>query len=304
MRPRYDRLRPPPSPLAARPGRIPHGVVEVPSVVVPLPPLLPQFQMSQWSLVRRAVALCVATHALANAQGVGCGRGNSFAASAGINQSDRADASIAPAQFEGRGPVATLSGEMNARGACVTAFVTGGVRSLTPVAGTFGRERLIDGYADIEGLAPVFTSSRAMLSLGVAAQTSIAGTTHTFTDPNATTSTFRLGVLSLGPAVRATYAAPHFRLSGGLTVGVASLVDHSYAAVWAQDLSPSLRFAWLNTLRSASASIDIERPITRAISARIGYRVYGLRFDDARDVRTLSQSLNFGLSLTRGSERR
>ena len=260
--------------------------------------------MSQWSLIRRALALSVVAHALASAQGAGCGRSNSFAVSAGINQSDRADASIAPAQFEGRGPVATLSGEMNARGACVTAFVTGGVRSLAPVAGTFGRERLIDGYADIEALAPVLTSSRATLSLGAAAQTSIAGTTHTFTDPKGTTSTFRLGVLSLGPAVRATYATPRLRLSGGLAIGVASLVDHSYAAVWSQDLSPSIRFAWPNTLRSASAGVDIERPITRAMSVRVGYRAFGMRFDDARDVRTLSQSLNFGLTLTTGSERR
>lgn len=260
--------------------------------------------MFQWSMVRRALVLCVASHAVAKAQDVACGRGNSLTASAGINQSDRADASIAPGQFQGRGPVGTLAGEMNVHGVCATAFVTGGARSLAPVAGTFGHERLLDGYADIEALAPVFTSSRTMLSLGLAAQTSLAGTTHTFNDPARTTSTFRLGVLSLGPAVRATYASPQFRLSGGLAIGAASLVDHSYGAVWAHDAGPSLRFAWPNTLRSASASLDVERSITRSVSARIGYRAYGMRFDDARSVRTLSQSLNFGFSLTRGSERR
>jgi len=260
--------------------------------------------MSQWSIVRRALALCVASHALANAQSVGCGRGSSFTASAGINQSDRADASIAPGQFQGRGPVATLAGEMNVHRVCATAFVTGGARSLTPVAGTFGHERLLDGYADIEALAPIVTSSRTMLSVGLAAQASLAGTTHTFTDAAHTTATFRLGVLSLGPAMRATYATPRFRLSGGLAVGAASLIDHSYNAVWARDLSPSLRFAWPNTLRSASASIDLERSITPSLSARIGYRAYGIGFDDARSVRTLSQSLNFGFSLTRAAERR
>ena len=260
--------------------------------------------MFQWSIVRRTLVLCVASHALAKAQGVACGRGNSFTAGAGIDQSDRADASIAPGQFQGRGPVATLAGEMNVRGVCTTAFVTGGARSLTPVAGTFGHERLLDGYADIQGLVPVFTSSRTMLSLGVAAQTSLAGTTHTFTDAAHTTADFRLGVLSLGPAVRATYATPQFRLTGGLAIGAASLIDHSYGAVWSHDLSPSLRFAWPNTLRSASASIDLERSITPGLSARIGYRAYGMRFDDARSVRTLSQTLNFGFSLTRGTERR
>jgi len=260
--------------------------------------------MSQWSVIRRALVLCVASHALAKAQGPACGRGGSFTASAGINQSDRADASIAPAQFEGRGPVGTLSGEMNVRGVCATAFVTGGARSLTPLVGTFGDERLVDGYADIEGLMPVFTSAHTMLSLGVSAQSSLAGTTHTFTDPARTTATFRLGVLSLGPAVRATYATPQLRLSGGLAIGAASIVDHSYAALWSHDLSPSLRFAWPNTLRSATADIGIERSITRDLSARIGYRAYGMRFDDARSVRTLSQTLNLGLSLTTGSERR
>jgi len=260
--------------------------------------------MFQKFIVRRALILCVASPALARAQNVACGRGNSVAASAGINQSDRADASIAPGQFQGRGPVATLSGEINVHRVCATAFVTGGARSLTPVAGTFGHEQLLDGYADIEGLVPVLTTSRTMLSLGVAAQTSLAGTTHTFTDPAHTTSTFRLGVLSLGPAVRATYATPQLRLSGGLAIGAASLVDHSYGAVWAHNLSPSLRFAWPNTLRSASASIDLEHAITRSLSARIGYRAYGMRFDDARSVRTLSQSLNLGFSLTRGGERR
>jgi hypothetical protein len=237
---------------------------------------------------------------LASAQRGGCVRAGAIALGAGMAQRDRADASIAPGQFEGRGPSATLDVQRSMHGACLVMHADGGMATLAPLPGAFGRERLIDGSADVEALVPLVGSpdGRATLSIGATAQLGLGVTDHTFTDPGRTSATFRLGTLSLGPAMRASYATRVVRLSAGVAIAATSLVDHSYTPVWSSDLSPSLRVAWWNTLREARGDVTAERTIAPGVAARVEFRAEGLRYDDARPVRALSQSLTFGLSLS------
>ena len=251
------------------------------------------------------VLAAVPVVALAQGEPAACARPTSFDASFGLNQSDRADAAINGTQYQGRGPQLSLGATANARRVCVEAFATGGARYLRPVGGGFGSERILDGRAELSVLTPVASSSanRATLAIGLSAQASATNTRHAFGDASGITN-YRLGVGSIGPAFDASYRAFGGRLFVGGSIPLVSIVDHPYVAVSSLDPMPGLRVATWSSLRGGSGQLGYERPLSRFLTGTLAYRVNGIRYNDARPVRTLSQMLTFGFRLTRPTEGR
>jgi len=254
--------------------------------------------------VRHALVVLAAVPAAALAQSEPCARPTSFDASLGLSQSDRADAAINNTQYQGRGPQLSVGTALNVRSVCVEAFATGGSHYLRPLDGGFGSERVLDGRADLYVLKPVASSANngATLAAGIAAQVNVTGTKHSFGD--ATTSNYRLGVGSIGPAFDASYRALGGRLFATAAVPLLSVVDHPYVAASSLDPRPGLRVASWSSLRGVSGQLGYERPLSRYLTGTLAYRVNGLRYDDARPVRTLSQMLTFGFRVTRPTEHR
>lgn len=254
---------------------------------------------------RHALVVLAAVPAAALAQSEPCARPTSVQASLGVSQNDRADAAINNTQYQGRGPQLSAGATANVRGLCVEVFATGGAHYLRPVGGGFGSERVLDGRADLYVLKPVASSAdnRATLGIGLAAQANFTGTSHSFADGQ-TTSHYRIGIGSIGPAFDASY-----RMLGGRAFAVAavpllSVVDHPYVA--ASSLAPlaGVRVATWSSLRGGSGQFGYERPLSRYLTGTLAYQVSGLRYDDARPVRALSQMLTFGFRLTRPTEHR
>jgi len=166
-------------------------------------------------------------------------------------------------------------------------------------------ERVLDGRADLFVLKPVASSAtnRATLALGLAAEVNVTGTKHSFAD-GLNTSNYRLGVGSIGPAFDASYRMLGGRVFAVATVPLVSVVDHPYVAASSLDPTPGLRVASWSSLRGGSGQLGYERPLSRYLTGTLAYQVSGLRYDDARPVRTLSQMLTFGFRLTRPTEAR
>jgi len=240
------------------------------------------------------------------AQSEPCARPTSLNASFGISQSDRADAAINNTQYQGRGPQVSVGATANARRVCIEMFATGGAHYLRPVGGGFGSERILDGRAELAVLTPVLSSSdlRATVALGLAAQASATGTKHSFADASAPTSNYRLGVGSIGPAFDASYRMLGGRVFAAASIPLLSVVDHPYVAASSLDPNPGLRVATWSSLRGGSGRLGYERPLSRYLTGTLAYQVSGLRYDDVRPVRTLTQMLTFGFRLTRPTERR
>ncbi len=254
---------------------------------------------------RLALVVLAAVPAAALAQSEPCARPTSLAASLGLNQSDRVDAAINGTQYQGRSPRLTVGAAANARGVCVEAFATGGAHYLRPVGGGFGNERILDGRAELSVVRPVASSSdaRATLALGLSAQVAATNTRHAFGDGSGVTN-YRLGIGSVGPAFDAFYRALGGRLFAAASIPVVSLVDHPYVAVSSLDPMPGLRVATWSSLRGGSGQLGYERPLSRFVTGTLAYQVNGIRYDDTRPVRTLSQMLTFGFRLTRPTEGR
>ena len=262
--------------------------------------------MSLKHAARHALVVLAAVPAAALAQGEPCARPTSVHASLGLSQSDRADAAINNTQYQGRGPQLSVGATANVRSLCVEAFATGGAHYLRPVAGGFGSERVLDGRADLYLLKPVASSAdgRATLAVGLGTQANFTGTSHSFADGQGTTSHYRLNVGSIGPAFDASYHILGGRLFAVGTVPLVSVVDHPYVAASSLDPLPGLRVASWSSLRGGSGQFGYERPLSRFLTGTLAYQVSGLRYDDARPVRTLSQMLTFGFRLTRPTEHR
>jgi hypothetical protein len=254
---------------------------------------------------RHALVVLAAVPAVALAQSEPCARPSSLNASVGVSQSDRADAAINGTQYQGRGPQLSAGATANTRGLCVEAFATGGAHYLRPVGGGFGSERILDGRAELSVLKPVASSSDngATLAVGLSAQVSATDTKHAFADVSGTTN-YRLGVGSLGPAFDASYRMMGGRVFATASIPLVSLVDHPYVAVSSLDPMPGFRVATWSSLRGGSGQIGYERPLSRYLAGTLAYQVNGMRYDDARPVRTLSQMLTFGFRLTRPTEHR
>jgi hypothetical protein len=254
---------------------------------------------------RHVLVVLAAIPAAALAQSEPCVRPTSFQASFGLSQSDRADAAINNTQYQGRGPQLGVGATANVRSICVEAFATGGAHYLRPLGGGFGSERVLDGRADLYVLKPVASSStnRVTLALGLAAQANVTGTKHSFADGQ-NISNYRLGVGSIGPAFDASYRMLGGRVFAVAAVPLVSVVDHPYVAASSLDPRPGLRVASWSSLRGGSGQLGYERPLSRYLTGTLAYQVSGLRYDDARPVRTLSQMLTFGFRLTRPTEHR
>lgn len=255
---------------------------------------------------RHALVVLAAVPAVALAQSEPpCARPTSLNASFGLSQSDRADAAINGTQYQGRGPQFSVGGAANARSLCVEAFATGGAHYLRPVGGGFGSERILDGRVQLSVLKPIAASpgNRATLSLGLAAQVAATDTKHAFAEASGI-SNYRLGVGSVGPAVDASYRTMGGRVFAAAMIPLVSVVDHPYVAVSSLDPMPGLRVATWSSLRGGSGQLGYERPLSRFLTGTLAYQVSGLRLNDARPVRTLSQMLTFGFRLTRPTEHR
>jgi hypothetical protein len=253
---------------------------------------------------RHALVVLAAVPAAALAQSEPCARPTSVHASLGLSQSDRADAAINNTQYQGRGPQLSVGAAANVRSLCVEAFATGGAHYLRPLGGGFGSERVLDGRANLNVLKPVAASAdnRATLAIGLGAQGILAGTKHSFADGQ-NTSRYRLGVGSIGPAFDASFRMLGGRFFASGSVPMLSIVDHPYVA--ASSLAPEgLRVATWSSLRGGSGQFGYDRPLSRYLTGMLAYQVSGLRYDDARPVRALSQMLTFGFRLTRPTERR
>jgi hypothetical protein len=255
---------------------------------------------------RLALVVLAAVPAAVLAQSEPCARPTSVQASLGLGQSDRADAAINNTQYQGRGPQLSLGAAANVRGLCLEAFATGGAHYLRPLGGGFGSERVLDGRADLYLLKPVASSAdnRATFAAGLAAQANLAGTTHSFANGQSTTSRYRLNVGSIGPAFDASYRMLGGRVFAVATVPMVSVVDHPYVAASSLDPMPGLRVATWSSLRGGSGQIGYERALSRHLTGTLAYQATGLRYDDARPVRALSQMLTFGFRLSRPTERR
>jgi hypothetical protein len=254
---------------------------------------------------RHALVVLAAVPAAALAQSEPCARPTSVQASLGLSQSDRADAAINNTQYQGRGPQVTVGAAANVRSLCVEAFATGGAHYLRPVGGGFGSERVLDGRADLYVLKPVASSAdnRATLALGLGAQANFTGTSHSFADGQ-NSSHYRIGVGSIGPAFDASYRALGGRVFAVGTIPLVSVVDHPYVAASSLDPLGGLRVATWSSLRGGSGQFGYERPLSRFLTGTLAYQVSGLRYNDARPVRALSQMLTFGFRLTRPTEHR
>ena len=216
----------------------------------------------------------------------------------GAGQHDRVDASTSPGQFQGRGIEGALEGAINARGLCIVASAGAGARSLTAVSGSFGREQMYDGNVGLDVIRPITgVDSRITIAAGVAARADLTVTAHDFNDAGQTRSWYRMGVMSLGPAVNASTNVLGMRAVASLSTPLVAAVDHSYGAVWGGDLSPHFRAASLSTLRGADAQLGVIRPITARTSLSVTYDVHALRYEDALPVRTLSQRVLIGVTL-------
>ena len=254
---------------------------------------------------RLALVVLAAVPVAVLAQGEPCARPTSLVASFGLTQSDRADAAINGSQYQGRGPQLSVGAAANVRSICIEAFATGGARYLRPVGGGFGSERILEGRAELSVLKPVAWSSdnQATLAVGLSAQVTATNTRHAFGDASGV-SKYRLGVGSLGPAFDASYRAMGGRLFAGASIPLVSVVDHPYVAVSSLDPMAGLRVATWSSLRGGNVDLGYERPLSRLVTGTVAYQVNGIRYDDVRPVRTLSQMLTFGFRLTRPTERR
>jgi hypothetical protein len=255
---------------------------------------------------RHALVVLAAVPAVALAQSEPCAHPTSFRASFGLSQTDRADAAINNTQYQGRGPQVSVDASTNVRSLCVEAFATGGAHYLRPVGGGFGSERVLDGRGELYLLKPIASSSdnRATLAVGLAAQAGLTGTKHSFADAYSTTSNYRLGVGSIGPAFDASYRMLGGRVYATGALPLVSVVDHPYVAVSSLDPNPGLRVASWSSLRGGTGRLGYERPLSRFLTGTLAYEVSGLRYNDARPVRTLSQMMTFGFRITRPTERR
>jgi hypothetical protein len=236
------------------------------------------------------------------AQSPACPSSTTATLAAGIGQSDRVDMTASPIQFGGRGLDINGSFERSFGSLCVVASGRGGRKTLTPRTASSSLERLTDGELSITALRAFRAEPSAprALAFGAELHSELAVTSHAYADPEGTVSTYRLGLVSLGPAVR--WRQP---LLGGTAVvqlasPVLSLVDHPYTAGTS---ALRVQAASLGSLRGLQGLVSYELPPVHGLSLRATYRASGLWFDDVRPVRSLSQTLSIGIATSLGSRR-
>lgn len=231
---------------------------------------------------------------------------SSFNLSAGIAQSDRVDQTASPLQFGGRGPDVSATYERTRGTFCFSATGRGGIKTLTPTNGIPSRERLIDAELGITGLRTVSASANGhrAIAIGANLHTQYAFTTHHFPDVEQSTSEFRFGAMSLGPAVRWRESIRGGNAVLQLSSPLFSLVEHPYASVADGRAGPRLAFTSVNALRGLQGSISYEWAATRRMSILTKYQAGWMRYDDIRPVRSLTQTFGIGITTSLGGARR
>lgn len=226
--------------------------------------------------------------------------------SAGLAQSDRVDQTASPVQFGGRGADFSATYE-RARGAlCFSTTGRGGVKTLNPTNGIASKERLIDAELGVAALRTVGASAngKRAFALGAEMRGQLAVTSHYYTDPELSTSQFRFGVLSLGPAARWRESIRGGTAVVQLSSPLFSVVEHPYAAITDGRSGPRLDFTSVNALRGLQGSVSYEWAATRRMSILTRYQAGWMRYDDIRPVRSLTQSFSVGITTPLGGARR
>ena len=223
---------------------------------------------------------------------------------AGIGQSDRVDFSVSPVQFGGRGLDVSGSLERAVGSFCVTASGRGGKKTLTAVSGSSSVERLTEAEVAVSAfhaLRPEL-EARRMLSIGAELRGDLAVTNHAYGNSSDVQSVanFRVGTLTLGPAVRWRQQIGSGQAVAQIATPVFGVVDHPYVS--GRD-DPRFQVVSLNALRGANGSLSYEFTPQKKMSVLATYRVSGMRFDDVRPVRSLTQTLTIGISTKLGSRR-
>ncbi len=200
-------------------------------------------------------------------------------------------------QFGGRGAEAILGFDHSIRGLCFLSSARGGRRTLSSTAGSSGSEQLID--TDVRmSLMKSFGArsvSRSAFAAGVELRANLAATTHTYTDPLRSTSTFRMGYASLGPSALWRFGIGRDAASIQLSSPLIAVVDHPYAPIWASDAMPHLRGVSATSFRGVNGIIAYTLAPNRRVSTVATYGFSVMRYDDVRPVRAVTQTLSAGM---------
>jgi hypothetical protein len=247
-----------------------------------------------WKTVLSCLSIVAASHV--GAQATACAP-TSATLAAGIGQSDRVDMTASPMQFGGRG--LDLSGSFeHSRGAfCILATGRGGAKTLRAVSASGASERLMDGDASVAVLRSFGDgeSSTRVFAVGAEVRGALALTKHAYADFGRTVSSFRLGMVSLGPVLRWRERIGSGFAMAQLSSPAIAAVDHPYSAVITDGSSPNLRITSVNRLRGGDLLVAYEPFAYRSMSLRAMYNASVLRYDDESPVRALTQSLTLGI---------
>lgn len=226
--------------------------------------------------------------------------------SAGVAQSDRVDQTASPIQFGGRGADVSATYERASGALCISTTGRGGMKTLMPANGVASRERLIDAELGVAALRTVSARENGTraVGLGLDLRAHYAFTNHRYADPEQSTSDFRIGTLTLGPAVRWRETIRGGNAVLQLSTPLVSVVDHPYTAVTADRMGPRLDFTSVNALRGLQGALSYEWRATRNMSILAKYQASWMRYDDVRPVRALTQSFGVGITMPLGGTRR
>ena len=247
-----------------------------------------------WKTVLSCLSIFAASRI--DAQATACNP-TSATLAAGIGQSDRVDMTASPMQFGGRGLDLSGSFEHSHGAFCILATGRGGAKTLRAETSSTASERLMDGDASVAVLRSFDggESSPRVFAVGTEVRGSLAVTRHAYADFGRTVSSFRLGLVSLGPVLRWRERIGSGFATAQLSSPVIAAVDHPYSTVITGGISPNVRIVSLNALRGADVRIAYEPFGYRSMALRAMYNASVLRYDDASPVRSLTQSLNLGI---------
>ena len=247
-----------------------------------------------WKTVLSCLSIVAASHV--DAQATAC-TPTSATLAAGIGQSDRVDMTASPMQFGGRGIDLSGSFEQSHGTFCILATGRGGAKTLRAVTSSAASERLTDGDASIALLRSFGggESSTRTFAVGAEVRGTLAVTKHAYADFGQTISSFRFGMVSLGPVLRWRERIGAGYVMAQLSSPAIAAVDHPYSAVITDGASPNMRVAFANRLRGGDLRVAYEPFAYRSMSLRAMYNASVLRYDDVSPVRSLTQSLNLGI---------
>ncbi len=235
----------------------------------------------------------------ARAQATPCGASRSVFAAVGIAQDDRVDASASAAQFEGRGEQYSVGGDAPFRRLCVVANIRAQAPALAATGRPLEHEHMLTDDGDLAALRRVsgFPDRHLSIWAGAELRGLLMVTSHVYPDRQRSTARFRFGMVSLGPVLRGQFVLGRSSITARLSSPVVGLVDHSYSAIWSGDSRPDFRVTSLSTLRGATGDMSYTWAVHPDLGINTAYRASMVRYDGARPVRSLTQSMTLGASV-------